>query len=122
MKKDKPKTSRKERERQMIAEMESAMLAQKFPETGGKNAAQTPQADESPNRKKKAKGKAQENKAQQIHCPRCKTVMKNGKCPTCGHYIYVPMDEKKRKKIRLIVGGVCLVAFAVLFVVLQLKK
>ena len=121
MKKDKPKTSRKERERQMIAEMESAMLAQKFPETAGKNAAQTPQADGSPNRKKEAKGKAQENKAQQIHCPRCKTVMENGKCPTCGHYIYVPMDEKKRKKIRLIVGGVCLVVFAVLFVVLQLK-
>ena len=33
MKNNKPKMSRKERERRMIAEMESAMLAQKFPET-----------------------------------------------------------------------------------------
>lgn len=122
MKKDKRRMSRKERERQMIAEMESALLEQKFPATNEGNAVQTSRADELPKKEKKTNDKAQENKVQQLHCPRCKTLMENGKCPTCGHYIYVPMDEKKRKKIRLIVGGVCLVGFAVLFVLLQLKK
>ena len=54
-----------------------------------------------------------------IHCKRCKSVMENGVCPTCGFRIYMPMDEAKRKKIRIIVGAVCVAVFVVAFVVLK---
>ena len=47
----------------------------------------------------------------QIHCKRCKTLMENGVCPNCGFKMYVPMDEKKQKKIRLISGALLIVAF-----------
>lgn len=50
-----------------------------------------------------------------IHCKRCKTVIEKGVCPTCGFRIYVPMDDQKRKKIRWIVTGVCLIVFAILY-------
>lgn len=48
---------------------------------------------------------------QQIHCKRCKTLMENGVCPNCGFKMYVPMDEKNQKKIRLISGALLIVAF-----------
>ena len=54
-----------------------------------------------------------------IHCRRCKTLMENGVCPVCGYKIYIPMDKAKRKKIRLIVGGMCLAVCIVLVVVLR---
>ncbi|MBQ8343458.1 MAG: hypothetical protein IJY21_05055 [Clostridia bacterium] len=117
MKNNKPKMSRKERERRMIAEMESAMLAQKFPETDSSE--KTVAQKEKPVQRKDG---GQAKQAQKLHCPRCKSLMENGKCPTCGHYIYVPMSKEKRNKIRLIVGGVCVVGFVILFVLLQLKK
>ena len=50
----------------------------------------------------------------EIHCKRCKTLMEKGVCPNCGFKIYVPMDETKQKRIRLILGGVLLVAFALI--------
>ncbi len=56
-----------------------------------------------------------------FHCSRCKTEMKNGVCPTCGHTMYVGMSENERKKIRRILTVVGLAIFAVLFLVLQLK-
>lgn len=55
---------------------------------------------------------------EKLHCKRCKTLMENGVCPTCGFRVYVPMDEKKRKKIRWIVAGVCLVAFLFVYFLL----
>ncbi|MBQ8291594.1 MAG: hypothetical protein IJX88_03690 [Clostridia bacterium] len=54
-----------------------------------------------------------------IHCKRCRTVMENGRCPTCGFKIYVPMDEQKQKKIRMVVGTVCIVIFLILFLFTQ---
>lgn len=33
---------------------------------------------------------------------------------------YEPMDESKRKKIRLIVGGVCVAVFIVMFLIMKL--
>ncbi len=50
-----------------------------------------------------------------LHCKRCKSVMENGVCPLCGYKIYVPMTDEKRKKVRLIVTCVCLVAFVLLY-------
>lgn len=59
---------------------------------------------------------------EKLHCSRCKTLMENGECPQCGFRAYVPMDEEKMKKIRLIGTGVGLVLFALLFFFLQIMK
>lgn len=119
MKDNKPKMTRKEREKQMIAEMESALLEQKFPNDNGEKSVQKNPTQAGKGAKSDQKT---QKKEQKFHCPRCRSVMENGKCPTCGHYIYVPMDKEKQKKIRWIVGGVCMVGFVILFVLLQLKK
>ena len=110
----KQKRNRREEERRMIAEMEAAMWERKSP---------AEQQAEQQKRAEERKGRVKSNETEQkLHCPRCKSVMENGKCSTCGHYIYVPMDEAKRKKIRLAVGIVCTVGFVILFVLLQFKK
>lgn len=62
-----------------------------------------------------------QSKEEKFHCSRCKTEMKNGVCPVCGHTMYVGMSEEERKKIRRILTVVGLGIFAVLFLVLQLK-
>lgn len=115
MKNDKKKLSRKERERRMIAEMDAAMWGKKSTHENAEDVAAEEKQKESAARPKAGAG-------QKMHCPRCKSPMENGKCPTCGHYIYVPMSKEKRNKIRLIVGGVCIVGFVILFVLLQVKK
>ena len=56
---------------------------------------------------------------EKIHCKRCKTLMENGVCPVCGYKIYMPMNEKTQKRIRWIVGGVCIVGFLILFFILR---
>ena len=94
---------RRAEERRIIAEMDEAM---------GKTPAST--GEETQNQ-----GGKYEAKSEIIHCKRCKTVMENGVCPVCGFRVYMPMDEAKRKKIRLIVGGVCVVVFVVAFVLLR---
>ncbi len=115
MKNDKKKLSRKERERRMIAEMDAAMWGKKLTQENAEGVAAEEQ-------QKKTAATPKASAERQLHCPRCKSLMENGKCPTCGHYIYVPMDKEKRNKIRLIVGGVCIVGFVILFVLLQAKK
>ncbi len=121
----KPKMSRKERERRILAEMDAALMQNNLPD--GQNVESAPAQTEKTasrvveNRAKQGQKQGQ-NQGQRLHCPRCKAWMENGKCPTCGHYIYVPMDKDKRNKIRWIVGGVCMVGFVILFVLLQMKK
>ena len=61
----------------------------------------------------------QEVPKEKIYCKRCKTLMENGVCPTCGYKVYVPMDEGKRKRIRLVVAAVSIVVFLVLFFTLR---
>ena len=61
----------------------------------------------------------QEVQKEKIYCKRCKTLMENGVCPTCGYKVYVPMDEGKRKRIRLVVAAVSIVVFLVLFFTLR---
>ena len=73
---------------------------------------------------REAEGKMQtvggsNSSAETVHCKRCRAVMKNGVCPDCGYKIYVPMSEEKRKKVRLIVTGVCLAVFVILFAFIQ---
>ena len=53
-------------------------------------------------------------------CPRCKAPMQeNGKCSVCTYSEYVPMDEKKLRKIRWILGGIL---FAVLIVIVIINQ
>ncbi|MBQ8295072.1 MAG: hypothetical protein IJX87_01415 [Clostridia bacterium] len=59
---------------------------------------------------------------QTLHCRKCRTEMKDGVCPTCGFKMYVPMDPKKRDKIRLILTAVMIAAFVVIFVAMQIAK
>lgn len=74
------------------------------------------QMDEALQEEKKAEQPKKEG--MQVHCHKCGTLMENGKCPACGHTMYVPMDEKKQRNIRLIAGGIL---FAVLIVILIIK-
>ena len=53
----------------------------------------------------------------QVHCHKCRTLMVNGKCPACGHTIYMPMDEQKQKNIRWIAGGILFAIFLILLLV-----
>ena len=56
------------------------------------------------------------------HCRRCKTVMQNGICPTCGFKMYVPMEEKKLSKIKLVLTAVGMAIFVAIFLYIQIKK
>ena len=99
---------RREEERRILAEMDEAMQSE------GK---ETP--IETPSKKYKYFGIIEDKTPEKIHCKNCKTLMEDGVCPTCGFRIYTPMDEGRKKKVRLIVGGVCLAAFLILFLWLQ---
>ena len=64
-----------------------------------------------------------EKKPKTIPCPRCKMPMQEDeRCATCGFKKYVPLDEKKRNKIKLITTIIAMVVFVVIFVILQFKK
>jgi len=95
---------RKEEENRILAEMEEAMKAEKEEKT-----------QETPMKKSRYFGIIEDETPEKVHCRKCKTLMENGVCPNCGFHIYTPMDEGTKKKIRWIVGGVCLAVFAVLF-------
>ena len=56
-----------------------------------------------------------------MHCRKCGAEMENGGCPKCGYKVYVPMDEKKALKIRLILGGIILAGFIIWVIVTQVK-
>lgn len=89
---------KREEERKILAEMDEAMKERaKNAETGTENPDKPPE------------------NTPVIHCKRCKTAMEKGVCPTCGFRIYVPMDDKIRKKIRWIVTGACLIAFVIVY-------
>ncbi len=104
----KTRAERRAEEARIIAEMESAMQ---------ENGAQT--ASPSGEKRGNDGGKYRAN-AEKMHCKRCRAVMENGVCPVCGFRVYVPMDEKKRKKIRIVVAAACIVVFVALFVALRL--
>ena len=59
---------------------------------------------------------------EQVHCKRCKTLMENGVCPSCGFKIYTPMDMEKREKIKMVTTIIGFVVFFVIFIILQIKK
>ena len=83
---------RKEKEQEILAQMDDAMKEEKMEEP--------------------------KQEGMKVHCHKCGTLMENGKCPACGHTMYVPMDEKKQRNIRLIAGGIL---FAILIIILIVK-
>ncbi len=104
----KTRAEKRAEEARIIAEMESAM---------GKSASQA--SAQNPENTQNEGGTYAPN-SEKIHCRRCKSVMEKGVCPVCGFRIYMPMDEKKRKKIRIIVAAATLVVFVALFLIFRL--
>ena len=110
---------KREEERRILAEMEAAMLEQKGEQTAQTNG--VPQTEEQP--KKRRWGQMDDPTPKKLHCRRCNTLLEeNGYCPTCGYKVYMPMDEKKRNKIKLILTVVFIVVFLGLFIGLQIKN
>ena len=103
------KMTRKEKqaeERRIIAEMDGALQ-------GNKGA--QPIEDQADNRG------YDETMPDKIHCRRCKTLMEKGVCPTCGFRIYVPMDKKKREKMKLTLAILFMAVFLAVFIWTQVK-
>ncbi len=100
------RAEKKAEEARIIAEMEGAMG----------NVAPAEQTTEDGENQR---GKYASN-VEKIHCKRCKAVMEKGVCPVCGFRVYTPMDEGKRKKIRIIVAAVSILLFVGLFLILRL--
>lgn len=109
-------TSRERRaeERRILAEMNEAMQEQ------------TPKSEKPSGKQKSAPAKTakkyDDTMPETVHCKRCKTLMENGVCPACGFTIYVPMNEEKRNKIKLVLTVVAFVVFAIVFIAMQYKK
>ena len=109
------RAEKKAEEARIIAEMEAAVQERREEEQADVREKPLPQ-------KSNNSGLLLDVTPEQIHCRRCKTLMENGVCPTCGFKIYVPMQKEKRDKIRLITTTVAMVALVVLFVILQIVK
>ena len=97
---------KKEEEKRIIAVMEEAMR-----EAKGESGEQQPESEE------KGRKSVYATEPEKIHCRRCKTLMENGVCPTCGYKIYMPMNDKKRNKIRLIAAIVFVVVGVIVFAI-----
>lgn len=117
------KLTRKEKkteEARVLAQMRAALDEAERAEQGideTKNEAQT--APQTPPQNAPQNAPKQE---MTYHCRKCKTMMQNGVCPTCGFKMYVPIDEKKLGKIKVVLTAVAMAVFVVLFVYLQLIK
>ena len=112
----KTRAEKRAEEARILAEMDEAMSEKTARETQGAERVAAEEAIEQ-------RGKwYQDATPSKIHCKQCKTLMENGVCPNCGYHIYVPMDKRKRDKIRWIVGGVCLVVFLGLFIWLKARS
>ena len=97
---------KREVEQKILKEMDEAMKEQGH-------------SEEKTSKKYALFGLVEDKTPEKVHCKKCRTWLENGVCPTCGFHIYTPMDEGKKKKIRLIVGGVCIALFLGLFLWLQ---
>ena len=106
---------RKEEERQIIEQMKAALA-----EADAQEQAEQPSAQAETNTQPQ-KQSVFDITPQVLHCKRCKTEMKNGKCPTCGFEMYVPMSKEKRDKIKLYATIVGMALFVVIFIITRIK-
>lgn len=104
----KTKAEKREEEARIIAEMDEALQQVKAKQ----EEAETPA--------KKQKHIEDEDMPNKLHCKRCKTLMQDGVCPTCGFTVYIPMEKEKRNKIKLVVTAVAMAIFVVVFVITQI--
>lgn len=105
---------KKEEEARILAEMDEALKEQGMPPLS--------KTREKSEKEEKYQREYDDTMPQKIHCRRCKTLMENGKCPVCGHTVYVPMNKQKQRKIKWIATGILLVVFVALFAILQMSK
>ncbi len=114
------KQTRKEKkaeEARVLAEMKAALEEAERAEnaengeSGAEESAPTPAQNEKPTPQEPT-----------YHCRRCRTVMQKGVCPTCGFKMYVPMDEKKLGKIKLVLTAVGMAIFLAIFLYIQIKN
>ncbi len=110
--------NRREQEEEILRQMDEAMAEQ----AERAESAESMQKEAEPEQPRKIYGVLEDKTPKEVHCSRCKTMMQNGVCPTCGYRMYVPMDEKKRKKIKLIGTVVGMVIFAIIFIILEITK
>lgn len=124
------RAAKKAEDERAVAEMESAVRRMKEPEEAEADEAGTDAAEKADvsaetegtgerlSENPRPTEAAPKNKT--ARCPKCGAEMKKGVCPACGTHIYVPMSPEKTRKIRLIVGAVCIVAFIVIMLVQRL--
>ena len=117
----KTRAEKREEERRIIAEMEAAM-AESAEGAEVEEGAEAPVKESREQRHKRRKSVYDKSMPEKIHCKRCKTLMEQGVCPQCGYRIYIPMDKKKRDKIRLWVAVACIVGFVIIFAATQAMK
>lgn len=102
---------KREEEKKVLAQMEEAMQEEK------------PALKEEGEKEKKSRSSFYASaEPEKVHCRRCKTLMENGVCPTCGFKMYVPMSEEKRKKIKMVATAIGFAVFIAIFLVIQFTK
>lgn len=107
----KTRTEKREEEARIIAEMDAAMQE-----------LNTESSAEESSKKQKRAPIQDEHMPERLHCKRCKTLMENGVCPTCGFTVYIPMKKEQRNRVKVVVTAVLMAVFVVLFVILQFTK
>ena len=103
-------SKQREEEHRVLAEMDKAMKEQKT------------QSASAPLQPKGKTSFYDSTQPTTMHCHRCKSLMENGVCPTCGFKTYVPMSEEKRKKIKTVTTAIGFVVFIVIFLIIQFSK
>ena len=112
----KTRAQKREEEKAIIAQMEEGLRENAVAEEVERDFMDAEKSETPKTEKRGLFGKPQDPTPEKIHCKRCKTLMQNGVCPTCGYKTYVPMDEKKRKAVRLALTVVCIGVFLILFI------
>lgn len=119
----KDRKTRKEEEKRIIAEMDEAMRAVRGEaQASEQNTIDTIDTTQNTTERTddRTAQKPSQKPSQKLYCRRCKSELgANGVCRVCGYRVYMPMDENKRKKIRLIVAGVCIVGFLILYLIVK---
>lgn len=111
----KTRREKREEEARIVAEMDEAMQNLQAEQV------QTSTTEDAP-KKQKRTPITDELMPETMHCKRCKTLMENGVCPTCGFRIYIPMEKEKRNKIKVVVTAIAMAVFVAIFLIMQFIK